>query len=155
MDDPLAEQLADTPPPPPDPPFPITLPSGGAISLKPAEFLPDANLFQGSTVYPNTAQTVIVTTEDRLRVYLHEYGRAANTRKSWIGPFGVLLTVITTLLTVTFSDQFGVKAAVWQAFFCFCLVGSIIWLIYDLYQMLSRRKSASIDWLIKKVKNLP
>jgi hypothetical protein len=141
-------------PPPPPEQGQITVPTGGAISLKPADFFPDAKLFEGSTVHPNTAQNIIVTTEDKVRVYLYEYARAGGTRTEWRAPLGLAIAIGTTLLTANFGDALGVSAAYWAALFFLGLCGAISWLIVSLIRLAIYWKRGSVETLIKKIKKL-
>jgi hypothetical protein len=145
----------DLPPPPPPPEqSSLTVPTGGAVSLKPAAFFPDTKLFEGSTIHPNTAQNIIITTEDKIRNYLHEYSKALATRAQWVTPLGLLITIGATLLTANFKDTLGIKADIWAALFLLLLLASGIWLFVSLVRMLVFWKQASIETLIKKIKKL-
>jgi hypothetical protein len=148
------QQSGQALPPPPPEQGQITVPTGGAVSLKPAEFFPDAKLFEGSTVHPNTAQNIIITTEDKVRNYLHEYARAGGTRTEWRAPLGITIAISTAFLTAKFNDALGISSAYWEALFSLGLFGAIVWLISSLIRLVMFWKRGSVDTLIKKIKKL-
>ncbi len=139
---------------PPPEPAPITVLTGGAVSLKPAVLFPDAKLFEGSTVYPNTAQEILVTTEDKLRNYLHEYAKAVGTRTEWVAPLGLFIALASTLLTAQFQNAVGVSAAFWAALFALGMIGAGIWVIVSVVRLIKYWSRANVESLVKKIKKL-
>ena len=123
-------------------------------ALRPAEFFPDADIWKGSTVYPNTAQIVIITTEDKVRNYLHDYSRAINVRTKWIAPLTLFFAVGGTLLTVSFTERFGSSADFWRAIFWIGWFLSGVWLVYETVKIPIYWKKGDTETLINKLKNL-
>ena len=96
----------------------------------------------------NVSQTVVVTTEDKIRLALDSYLKDAKRRTEWIAPLGLLVAVLAALITATFND-FILSAATWRAIFVLVGIGSFIWLVWGL---LAIRKNATIDELIDELK---
>lgn len=96
----------------------------------------------------NVSQEVIVTTEDKIVLCLHEYLENIDKRRSWIAPFGILLTILMTLATTTFRSIFF-PAETWQAIFVIAAVLSGVWLAVSLYQS---PKAMSVQDIVKKLK---
>jgi hypothetical protein len=141
------------PPPPAEKPS-VAVPEGGTISLKPAAFFLDTELFKGSTIHPNTAQTIIFTTEDKIRNYLHEYARAGATRTEWIAPLALAIAIGTTLLTSDFKVALGVPKEYWAALFVLAFCGTVVWLVVSLVRLIIFWKRGSIETLINKIKKI-
>jgi hypothetical protein len=99
-------------------------------------------------VHINIAPVVIATTEDKLKLALHERQRIFRSREAWIAPLGILLSIVTTLLTTDFR-MFLLAAAVWEAIFFISAIAAFLWLIYTLWQC---SKSQSIDEFIHYIK---
>ena len=100
-------------------------------------------------VHSNLEQEIIQITEDRLRLILKDHLALAEDRKTWIGPLGILLAIITAFVTADFRD-FLFKAPVWQAVFLITGFLSLAWLIYSIYRA---NNAPSIDDIIKRIKS--
>lgn len=101
-------------------------------------------------VHSNLSQEVIQITDDKLRLVLDDHLRKLEDRRSWIGPFGVFLAVLTVFCSSEFKVAFGVPAAVWQAIFIIVGVVSFMWLINTLIRII---RSPTTDTLLDKIKN--
>uniref|UniRef100_UPI0040570D3C hypothetical protein n=1 Tax=Candidatus Electronema sp. TaxID=2698783 RepID=UPI0040570D3C len=96
----------------------------------------------------NVKQSVIVTTEDKIRLSLGNYLQNEKRRAEWITPFSLLVAIITTLVTSTFN-KFILSGATWQAVFIITGVLAVIWLARAL---LFLRNNSSIECLIEEIK---
>lgn len=96
----------------------------------------------------NVSQSVVVTTEDKIRLALDSYLKGAQKRTEWIAPFGILVAIITTLVTATFNDWLF-SAATWKAVFVLVGIASFGWLISSLLYL---RKKETVDDLINDLK---
>lgn len=101
-------------------------------------------------IYYNTEQEVIYTTEDRLRLCLITYIEKVTKKEAWLAPFGMLVTIIVTLVTSTFHD-FGFAAETWQAIFVVLVLCSAVWLVYTLQYC---KGKVTIDTIVNEMKNL-
>ena len=96
----------------------------------------------------NMDQEVIMITVDKAELCLMKYLKTIESRKEWITPLGVFLTIILTLVTTSFKD-FVLPADVWYS--CFLMAGSLsfIWLGLSLYR---RPQAKKIDDVILELK---
>lgn len=109
----------------------------GKITLDPAAI----------TVKQNTDTTYVVLLEDRARLILIEYKDLLQQKVSWVAPAGIALSVLLTMVSADFNETFGIPASMWQGFFLFALLASLIWLIKELLRLyhnsrLLKRRSA-------------
>lgn len=96
----------------------------------------------------NIRQQLIVTTEDKIALCIHEHMRFVEKRKEWLTPFSIFLTAIIVLITADFKDWVLPKAT-WQAFFLMLAFISFAWLVVSLVQM---PKHINADTLVEKIK---
>ncbi|ABA56698.1 hypothetical protein Noc_0165 [Nitrosococcus oceani ATCC 19707] len=96
----------------------------------------------------NVTQSVIVTTEDKIRLSLSSYLQNAKRRSDWIAPASLLIAILATLVTATFND-FILSGATWKAVFIIVGLGAAIWLIRAL---LFLRDKSTIEELIEEIK---
>jgi hypothetical protein len=97
----------------------------------------------------NLSQSVIVTTEDKLRLRLQAHLSTAEKTKNWIAPFSLLVAISLALVSADFKDLFF-SAATWKAFFIISAVLASVWLAVTLRQAF---RSHSLDSLIEKIKS--
>ncbi|WLE97247.1 MAG: hypothetical protein QTN59_00120 [Candidatus Electrothrix communis] len=109
------------------------------------------NTLTVTQVHSNVDQEVIEITEDKLSLILKDYVQDISSRKEWVSPFSVLLTIAILQCTANFKDRFGIPADTWNALFIFTGMASLIWLIIVLVKM---KKAVSIDELLKTIKNI-
>lgn len=96
----------------------------------------------------NINQSVIVTTEDKIRLTLDSYLKNTKKKSEWVAPLSLLIAIITTLVTTTFND-FLLSDATWKAIFIIAGIGSAGWLFQTL---LALRDKATIEDLIDEIK---
>ena len=101
----------------------------------------------------NVKSDLIEITDDKLENILLKHLDKLGTRRHWLLPFSLLVTVSLALSTADFKTAFNVKPEVWKAIFILVVVVSVIWLIRDLYIRFKCRGEATIDDLITKIKN--
>jgi len=82
-------------------------------------------------IHINTAQNIIVTTEDKLRLHLLDHLNIMERKKEWITPLSILLTIIAVLITANFKD-FLLKSETWKLVFIIGGVASFVWLVKSL-----------------------
>ena len=97
----------------------------------------------------NLSQSVIVTTEDKLRLRLQAHLSAAEKTKDWIAPFFLLVSLSLALLSADFKDLLF-SASTWKAFFIIAAILSAVWLAFTLRQAFHSR---SLDSLIEEIKS--
>ena len=108
----------------------------------------NVNLVDKYKVYKNTAQEIIITTEDKVRLCLAKYKNRLEKRKGWIAPLGILIAIILALVTATFKD-YGLESDVWTAIFIISAVLSFAWLVWSIF---SARRSVNEEDVIAELK---
>ncbi|HTY55766.1 MAG TPA: hypothetical protein VMB26_11220 [Candidatus Binataceae bacterium] len=88
-------------------------------------------LVQNTSVHLNLAQDAIVITEDKVKLCLLEHLAKLESRREWVAPAGILITLLVTFPTTTFND-FIFKAATWQAGFIIAAILTAAWFIRSL-----------------------
>lgn len=97
----------------------------------------------------NLSQSVIVTTEDKLRLRLHAYISLTEKTKEWIAPCSLLISLLLALISADFKD-FLLPSATWKAIFIISAILSLLWLLLSLRKAFNSR---SIDTLIEEIKS--
>ena len=107
-------------------------------------------LMEGWTVHTNISQNIIMVTEAEARLCLIEHLRRIGTKRMWLTPAGILLTIAFGFPTTTFHSFLSVSADVWMALFLLFALASFLWLGWAVYQAISA--STSIDNVIDELK---
>ena len=106
------------------------------------------NMVTVERVSLNISQSVIVTTEDKVRLSLESYIKKQNRRSEYIAPLSLLIAIIATLATADFHD-FLLDSATWKAMFVITGIIALGWLFRSI---LFLRDQVSIDDLIDDLK---
>lgn len=124
--------------------------------LPPRSFLKEeilSHISENVTIHTAVSQSVVITTEDKLRLHLRGYHDSLKATLDWIGPTGILATLVTTLYIADFTKAFlGVKPATWQAVFLLGAGISALFAAKSIIKSLKSRKERDIDSLINKIK---
>jgi hypothetical protein len=107
-------------------------------------------LVQNTRVHINVTQEVIVVTEDKVRLCLHNHLVRLEARNRWIAPAGILLTIVVAFATTTFRD-FVLPASTWQAVFFLFGLFSFGWLIKAL---LNARGAPTLEDVLGELKRV-
>ncbi len=108
----------------------------------------DLGQFNADEVHINVGLTVIVTTEDKVKLLIRDKQDIAKARDAWIAPLGVAVSMLLALISADFRD-FVIAAPVWKAMFIIALLLSVCWLIRTL---VTRPKSQSVEEFIQHLK---
>ena len=100
------------------------------------------------TISLNISQSVIVTTEDKVRITLEAYVKSTGKKTEWVAPFSLIIAIFATLATANFHD-FILDAPTWKAMFIMSGIGSVAWLVKSLFAL---KNTISIDDLINELK---
>ena len=100
----------------------------------------------------NVKSDLIEITEDKLENILLKHLKRMGTRKGWLAPLGLCISVILANVSATFSTKFGIPASTWEAVFILAAIGSSIWLVVSIVSMCANWKESSTDSLINKIK---
>lgn len=100
----------------------------------------------------NIKSDFIEITHDKLENILLKHLHHLKYRREWVAPLSIFITLLITILTVTFNDFFGLKAEEWKSIFIICAFLTFIWLIYSIILLIKYWNSTTIDSLINKIK---
>jgi len=103
-------------------------------------------------IHKNLTQDVLVTTEDKMKLTLIEYREILASRNEWLGAATLAFSFLSTLLLTTFKDIGPLSAATWQAVYLIFFLLAFARLVNILVKMYQNRKRASINYIIKKIK---
>jgi hypothetical protein len=109
-------------------------------------------LVQSSRVHLNVGQDVIVVTEDRLRLCLRDHLDALATRRTWLTPLSLVITIGVVLVSSSFKD-FLFSASTWEAVFIIGLAVCGLWLIVSCIKALRTR--VNLDLTVRRIKESP
>jgi len=113
----------------------------------------DQEDFQGEVIiHKNLTQDVVLTTEDKLRLALIQHRETLNSRAEWLGAGTLALSFLSTLLLTTFKDVGPLSASTWQAVYLIFFVLALARLVNILVKMYVNRKKATIDYVIRRIK---
>jgi len=82
-------------------------------------------------IHVNVSQTLIITTEDRMNLWLSEVIARVKKQSEWIAPLGLVIAVTLTLTTASFKS-FILPPATWHAIFVIVDIAAFLWLIVSL-----------------------
>lgn len=85
-----------------------------------------------TNISTNTHQDVIHITEDKLRLIVGDYEKSWRSRRDWVGPFGILVSVIISIITSDFKGVFGFTGDSIRSLFIMSAIGSGVWLLISL-----------------------
>ena len=100
----------------------------------------------------NVKSDLIEITEDKLENILIKHIKRMGTRKGWLAPLGLFISVVLANVSATFSDKFGISASTWEAIFILAAIVSGIWLLVSLIAMWINRKESTTEFLICQIK---
>jgi deoxyribodipyrimidine photolyase-like uncharacterized protein len=101
----------------------------------------------------NVDQTVILVTEDKLRLCLERFERRRAERNAWHAPLGMFLTIITTLVTMSPRDVVF-NASVWTATYLMGAILTAIWLIRAASKAYRARRdpTAAVEGILREIR---
>lgn len=105
--------------------------------------------------YANVKSDVIEITHDKLENVLLKFYQNHLLRFAWFNPLSLGIGLALTLTTADFkANALGIDGVTWKAFFILALCGSAIWLIISLVLLAARWNETSLEFLIKRIKNV-
>lgn len=100
----------------------------------------------------NIKSDLIEITEDKLENILLKHLKKMGTRRGWLAPLGLFISVVLANVSATFNEKFGVSASTWEAVFILALIASGIWLVVSIVLLWANWKESSTDSLICRIK---
>lgn len=101
----------------------------------------------------NTKSDLIEITEDKLENILLKNHKYLELKTSWINPLSLFLTLLLAKLTADFKDFLEISKNTWEAIFIIGIILSFIWLVLSLIRIVTYWEKASLDFLLKIIKN--
>lgn len=105
-------------------------------------------IFENSEVKSNLGEIIIVTTEDKIKLCLVEFLGKVASKREWLSPLGIFLTIILTFITADFKDWL-VSKDTWRAIFIIAAVINFLWLIKTLKNIFI---SCTVEDIMYKIK---
>ena len=102
----------------------------------------------------NIKTDLIEITHDKLENILLKHLMILRYRTSWITPLSIFIAILAIILTTSFNEFFGIKAATWEATYHIICVSMFIWLIYDFFKLYKNWNKTTIEFLINKIKGI-
>lgn len=97
-------------------------------------------------LHNNLSQEIFSITKDKLKLTLRDYKNNIKSEYSWIGPFGIALTSITTLVTADFNKNFlGLDYSSWKTIFTLIFLVSLIFGLTNLIKFLILKFQKKLD----------
>ncbi len=103
-----------------------------------------------TTLIKVLSQDLVVISVDKIRIAYTEHMANKSFKDAWLGPAGILVSMILSLLTSSFSDSFGISGATWKALFIFGAVSAGIWTVRLAYKAITA-DSVTVEAFIKKI----
>jgi len=93
----------------------------------------------------------IITTEDKIKLYLLEFQKNYERKTQWATSLGIFLTLIAALVTAEFKIFLGISAETWYAVFIICSVVSFGIMVLSLLHTFRRRQNSTVEYVVKKI----
>ncbi len=103
-------------------------------------------------IHKNLTQDVLLTTEDKMKLTLIEYREVLASRAEWLGAGVLALSFLSSLLFTGFKDIGPLKASTWQAIYAIFFILSFGRFVTVVYKMYVNRKKATINYVIRRIK---
>jgi len=109
-------------------------------------------LMKDLVVHQNVRQELVFTTVDKLKLCLMEHRHHLASRWEWVGPLGLLVSLVTTLVAATFQSV-GLEPATWKALYIFASLAAAAWTVYQVIQAIRAIRSGGLNTLVDKITN--
>lgn len=101
-------------------------------------------LIKTTTLHARIGQQLLLTTADKLELFLRDYSNDLKARLDWKAPAGIFVTLIATLATAEFKLTLWLSSEVWWTAFLAGTLSSGVWLLRAGLQAF-RSRGVSID----------
>jgi len=101
----------------------------------------------------NTKSDLIEITEDKLENILLKHLDKLSTKKAWLVPFSIFVSVLIANLTSDFKDRLGLPGTTWEAVYLIISFASGIWCVLSLVRSYATKDKCTISELIAVIKN--
>ena len=112
----------------------------------------DKELTDKLSVHKNLDQEVIITTSDKMKLCLIDNQTHMKASREWITPLGIILSLITTLVSADFKKSLGLSPESWKALFILASLVCFCWLTVSVINAIRSRRKSSIEYIIQALK---
>ena len=111
------------------------------------------DLSKDSTIATNVDQKYIITTYDKIKLVLIDWGKSKKVATEWWTYLGMTLSFLTTIFTADFKDFLGLSADFLRSLFIVLSLGFGILTVVAVFRRIHNRKEISIDSCVNKIIN--
>lgn len=124
------------------------------MSSKSDKFVSNVDEIRKKTeVYDNfMPKDMIITNSEKVEICLNNYKNALTAKKDWLLPFGILVSLLTSLGTSNFKDAFGLPSNVWEAIYIVLSLVMAGWFALDVYHLVKYYEKSEVSYLIEQLK---
>lgn len=101
--------------------------------------------------HTNVKQELVITTVDKLQLCLMEHRDHLASRREWLGPAGILLALVATLVAADFRPTLGLDAPTWHALFLLSALLTAGFMGVLVLRAIRSVRSGGIDALIDRI----
>lgn len=102
--------------------------------------------------YENIQSNLIRISEDKVRIILVEYTEKLKKNVDWLGYAGILVTLLVTFCTCSYTEFAGVSGDTWRGMFIMLSFVMAYQLVKSLYN--KWKNSCTIDDVLLRMKNV-
>ncbi len=120
-----------------------------STSVEGTTTIPGATVSLVATMSYNVEQDLILVTEDKLKICLQSHVNTLGQQAAWLVPFGIFLTIASTLYTSTFKDLAHLKADQVQTIY---FVGAVVTIAWTCWKLPAAFRRTTVNKLILQIK---
>ena len=109
-------------------------------------------LSKNLTIHTRLNQEIIITTADKIMLVLKDTREVLISQRDWWTPFGLLVSLITTLCTAEFKTSFGMSKEFWHAIFILLALLSSFWLIKTFLKLVKNWGQDDLNKILERLK---
>jgi hypothetical protein len=109
-------------------------------------------LSKNLTIHTRLNQEIIITTADKIMLVLKDTREVLISQRDWWTPFGLLVSLITTLCTAEFKTSFGMSKEFWHAVFILLALLSSFWLIKTFLKLVKNWGQDDLNKILERLK---
>ena len=102
------------------------------------------------TVHKNLGQDVIVVTMDKIRLCLIKHRDSLANKHEWLTPFGLFVSLGTTLVAADFKE-FVLSKPVWEAVFIIACLVCGVWFMRAAMKAWRHRDAGDIESILREL----
>ena len=104
------------------------------------------------TVHKQLNQEVVITTVDKIKLCLFKNRDCLSSKKDWLLPLSLFITLITTLVAASFNNYI-LKQEVWESIYIIASFICFVWLLISLLKLKKIIGKGTIEEIVKEMKS--